>query len=145
MEEQSYKKHTKLVPPFHFFLLPLCLLTFIGAAYNLYLTTAVYHKERRGAVLILMISVAMIMVSFFARVFALGAQDRAIRTEQNFRHFILVGRPMDSRLTQKQIIGLRFASDGEFPALSNKAAAENLSLDDIKKSIKTWRADHERL
>jgi hypothetical protein len=75
----------------------------------------------------------------------LKGQDRVIRAEEKLRHFILTGKPLDARLTTKQIIGLRFASDAEFPELARKAADENLSMDAIKKSVKNWRADHDRL
>ena len=34
MEEQNFKKHTKLVPPFHMFLIPLVFLTLIGSLVN---------------------------------------------------------------------------------------------------------------
>ena len=81
----------------------------------------------------------------FARLFALKAQDRAIRAEENFRHYLLTGKPLDPRITVRQVIGLRFAPDDEFPALAAKAAAEGTSEDDIKKSIKNWKADHYRV
>ena len=83
--------------------------------------------------------------AFYARQFALKAQDRAIRAEENFRHFILTGKPLDSRLRVGQIVGLRFASDEEFPALAAKAAAEGIKGEEIKKLIKTWRGDHHRV
>jgi hypothetical protein len=40
---------------------------------------------------------------------------------------------------------LRFASDAEFTDLARKAADESLSLDAIKKSVKNWRVDSDRL
>jgi hypothetical protein len=76
--------------------------------------------------------------------FALKAQDRAIRAEENFRHYLLTGKPLDSKLTIRQIIGLRFASDEEFPSLAQKAAEEGMSEDDIKKAVKNWRGDYYR-
>ena len=82
---------------------------------------------------------------FFARVFPLKAQDRAIRAEEKLRHYTLTGKPLDPRLTMQQIVGLRFASDAEFPELARKAAEENLSLDAIKRAVKSWRPDHDRL
>ncbi len=51
-----------------------------------------------------------------------------IRAEENFRHFILTGKPLDSRLDMKQIIALRFAEDDEFPELCQKALSENFPL-----------------
>jgi hypothetical protein len=52
---------------------------------------------------------------------------------------------LDPRLTVKQIVALRFASDAEFPALAAKAAADGIDPQAIKQSIRTWRADHDRL
>jgi hypothetical protein len=57
----------------------------------------------------------------------------------------MTGKPLDSRLTIDQIIGLRYASDGEFVALAQRAAGEQLTKDAIKRSVQTWRADHARL
>jgi hypothetical protein len=85
------------------------------------------------------------MLFFFCRIFALKAQDRAIRAEEDLRHFALTGRRIDSGLTIRQIIGLRFASDAEFPELAQKAVREHLSEDAIKRSIKNWRADTYRV
>ena len=86
----------------------------------------------------------MLIVWFYARSFALKAQDRAIRAEENFRHYLATGKPLDSRLTMRQIIGLRFAGDDEFVALAKQAADENLSEKQIKMAIKNWKADNDR-
>jgi hypothetical protein len=77
--------------------------------------------------------------------FALKAQDRAIRAEENLRHFALAGKLLDPRITIWQVIALRFAPDGEFLALAKKAAEEGTAPDDIKKSIQVWRADTYRV
>ena len=45
----------------------------------------------------------------------------------------------------KQIVGLRFASDAEFAELARKAAEGSMPQDEIKKSVKNWRADHDRV
>jgi hypothetical protein len=47
-------------------------------------------------------------------------------------------------LRPKQIVALRFASDGELPALVERAARENLTPDQIKRDVKRWRADNLR-
>ena len=89
--------------------------------------------------------ISLLMLFFYCRIFPLKAQDRAIRAEENLRHYVLTGKLLDPRLTVRQIIGLRFASDAEFITLAQRAAEENLSGDDIKKAIKNWRADNYRL
>jgi hypothetical protein len=144
MPEQSYANHTKIVPPFHIGVLGLLLLTLMGSLVNLYRSVG-DHERIYSASLITALSVALILVALFARVFALGAQDRVIRAEENMRHYLLAGRPLDTRLTVKQIVGLRFASDNEFVALAREAAERGMSQDDIKKAVKFWRADHARL
>ena len=78
-------------------------------------------------------------------VFALKAQDRAIRAEENLRHFILTGKPLDGRLEPLQIVALRFAADDEFPGLAARAAEQSMKPDDIKKAVKYWRADLRRV
>ena len=70
---------------------------------------------------------------FFCRVFALKAQDRAIRAEENLRYFVLTGQLLDPRLGIRQIIALRFAPDDEFVGLAKRAASEQLTEDAIKR------------
>lgn len=144
MAEQSYQNHAQLVKPFHFFLLPVSFLTFIGSMVNLY--RALDHGTGRlSAGLIGALALLMMMAAVFGRVFALKAQDRLIRTEENLRHYLLTGKPLDPRITVDQAIGLRFAPDGEFLPLCERAARENLSRKDIKQAIKVWRVDAYRV
>lgn len=144
MQEQSYAKHAKFVPLFHFVLGPVILVTIIGSLVNLWQSMG-DHQRLYSASLIASLSLAMLVLFVFARNFALGAQDRAIRAEENLRHFTLTGKLLDRRLTLKQIVGLRFASDAEFVELARKAADESMPQDSIKKSVKNWRADYERV
>ena len=81
----------------------------------------------------------------FARLYALKAQDRAIRAEESLRYFILTSKMLPSALKIGQIIALRFASEDEFIALVDKTIAENLSSNEIKTAIKSWKADYNRL
>ena len=143
MPEQSYKNHAKFVPMFHGVLFALIVIAFLGSLVNLYRHIGDDHGRTQVA-LFAVITFAMLLLSFFARIFAMKVQDRAIRAEENLRHFALTGKLLDHRLNIKQIVGLRFASDGEFVDLARKAADEGLSMDDIKKSVKHWRPDHDR-
>ena len=146
MEEQSYANHAKFVPLYHGVLSGLIVLAFLGSLLNLYRRfMQAPHVGRLSAELITLITVAMLIQFLLSRVFPLKAQDRAIRAEENLRHFVLTGKLLDPRLGVKQIVALRFASDAEFEELARRAAAENFSPDMIKKSVRVWRADHYRL
>jgi len=140
MATQSYAKHTQIVPMFHQVLFGLLLLTLIGSVVNLVQSFG-NHDRLYSAALIVVLVVCVVILTFCARIFALKAQDRAIRAEENLRHFALTGKLLDPRLSIRQIIGLRFASDGEFVALAKRAADEKLSPDAIKRAVKDWRAD----
>ena len=144
MQEQSYAKHAKFVPGFHFVLGGIVLATLIGSFVNLWLSLG-DHERIYSASLISAISVAMFLLFGFTRNFAVGVQDRTIRAEENLRHFALTGKRLDPRLTIKQIVGLRFAPDEEFVELARKSAEEGMPQDAIKKSVKKWRADHDRV
>lgn len=141
MKEQNLKNHPRFVPLYHYVASLLILAIFIGSVINLVHST---EATIYSASLISALTVVAALNWAFLRMFALKAQDRAIRAEENFRHFILTGKPHDSRLHLSQIIALRFASDEEFVALSQRAVAENLSNPAIKKEIKNWRGDYHR-
>lgn len=141
MSEQNFKNHTRLVPLYHYVAGMLVILGFGGAIVNLLHADA--HTHYSAALLVVAFFV-LILLFWYARAFALRAQDRAIRAEENFRHYILTGKPFDSKLRMDQIIGLRFASDAEFAGLAKRAVEENLSSKQIKGAIQNWRADHNR-
>jgi hypothetical protein len=142
MKQQSYANHRMFRPMFHYFLFAIVVSTLIGSAINLVKSTGTDNMY--SASLIMAIAVALLFMFFFMRIFALRAQDRAIRAEENLRHFALTGKLLDTRLRMGQIIALRFAPDDEFAVLAKRAADENLSNDEIKRSVKNWRPDHHR-
>jgi hypothetical protein len=141
MSTQNYKNHSRYVPLYHFITPLLILAVLIGSIVNLIHSSA---DNRYSASLITVLTIAVLFVWVFARTFALKAQDRAIRAEENFRFFILTGKPFNSNLKMSQVIALRFASDEELPSLAKKATDENLDTKAIKEAIKNWRADHHR-
>lgn len=143
MSTQNYANHRKYVIGYHFITFTIAFLLLIISIYNFYLAVNGTGDMRYG-VMFLLISFIIISMFFYSRIFALKAQDRAIRAEENFRHYLLTGKIFDSKITLPQILALRFASDEEFTELTKKAAAENLSSDEIKKLIKNWRADNYR-
>jgi len=144
MATQTYANHRQLVPLFHFILLPLLAFTVVGAFVNLYLSLG-DHQRLYSASLIVVLSAATLGLAIQARVFALKAQDRAIRAEENLRHFVLTGKLHDPRLAIGQVIALRFAPDDEVVDLSSRAAEEKMTPEAIKRAVKKWRPDTYRV
>ena len=144
MQPQNYRTHRQFVPLYHFFLYPLILACITASVWIFY--TAFYTLEhgRLIALAIGGLSIAALLLCYYERAFALKAQDRAIRAEENLRHFALTGKLLDNRLSTSQVIALRFASDTEFLILAERAANENLKAEEIKKAIVNWKSDHYR-
>lgn len=143
MSEQNLKNHGRYVPMFHFVAFTAALFPFVIAIIH-FIKALGDGSGRLYAAATVSLTAAVILGLWYARSFALRAQDRAIRSEENLRHFIATGKPLDSRLAMRQIIGLRFAGDDEFVALAKQAADENLSEKQIKMAVKNWKADNDR-
>jgi len=141
MPAQNFKNHSQYVPLFHFVTMPILLMVLIGSIVNLLHSAP---ENVYSASLLVALTIAVLIIAFSARGFALKAQDRAIRAEENFRHYIATGKPLDDSLRMGQIIALRFAGDNEFVALAKKAAAEKMSPKEIKMAINNWKGDHYR-
>ena len=144
MTTQNYANHRQFVPVFHGVLFLLIVLTLIGSCVNLYQSWG-DHERIYSASLIVVLCVCALMLFFFLRVFAMKVQDRAIRAEENLRHFALTGKLLDPRITIRQVVALRFAPDAEFVPLARRAGEESLAPDAIKRAIKIWRVDNDRV
>ncbi|MBK7128623.1 MAG: hypothetical protein IPM74_01405 [Crocinitomicaceae bacterium] len=137
---QNYANHRRFVAGYHIVLYTFLMLILIAGV----VVSIKAPKPMLGA-FILLNGVSLVLITFFARYFALRAQDRAIRTEENFRHYIMTGKPLSSGLRMSQIIALRFAGDDEYLALVERAEKEKLSGNEIKKAIKNWKGDYYRV
>jgi len=135
MAIQNFKNHTKWVPMYHFVLFLLMLTGLVLAI--VYLVKGINLLS----VLFLVLAISVVLGSFFTRIFALKAQDRAIRAEESLRYFSMTGKLLNPSLSMPQIIALRFASDEEFVELTGKALQNNMSAKEIKQAIQHWRAD----
>lgn len=146
MTEQNYQNHSTIHSPktrsqivYYISVVFLTLLAFVK------MYCAITAKNGRlNALLFVLTGIALLSGYFLFRSYALKAQDRAIRAEENLRHFVLTGKLHDRNLKIAQIIALRFAPDEEFVALAESAVKQNMSSADIKKAIKNWKADHHR-
>lgn len=111
-------------------------------------TARAVQAPSTGTVLALLTSVALLVMAYYARVFALTVQDRVIRLEMRLRLKELLPASMHARIndfTRDQLVALRFASDGELPELAEKVLRDNIQdRKAIKLAIKDWQGDYLR-
>ena len=139
---QSFAKHTKWDPMFHFVAFPILLINVIVVGYYL------FRFPGLGGTWLFILSLALLLTAARVRSYATHLQDRIIRLEERVRLQSVLQEPLRSRigeLTDTQFVGLRFASDAELPALVQRALDEKLSRTDIKKAVSDWRPDHSRV
>lgn len=149
-QEQNFANHTRWVPLFHFVALSILLVNLLWRAYYLY--RALHGQWGRlleaNAAVDVLLAVGLALVAFYARVFALAVQDRVIRGEERERLARLLPADWRGRVAEfspGQLIALRFASDGELPALAQKVLQDKITdRTTIKQMVRTWRADHLR-
>jgi len=143
MAEQNFANHVKLVPTFHFFVVPVLILNFAWSLYRL------AHAWFTGDALIqLLTAAALVVLMFNARLFALRVQDRVIRMEERQRMSRLLPEDLKPRIeefTPAQLVALRFAGDAELPGLARKVLNDKLTdRKAIKQMVQNWRADYLR-
>ena len=96
------------------------------------------------SVALLLLSLAVVGLVALIRRYVTRLQDRIIRLEMRLR-LATLGRAADAeRLGMRQLVALRFASDAELPPLLDRALAENLTPDQIKRAVTAWQADNMR-
>lgn len=141
MAEQNFANHTRFVPPYHFFVIPMTVIN---------LGWIIYRVIKTGfsgdGVISILFATAIVLLALFARLFANAVQDRVIRLEERLRFERLLPADLKPRIpefTVNQVVSLRFASDAELPELARKVLAEKLDQRKaIKQLIKTWRPDY---
>jgi len=139
MAQQNFANHAKFVPAFHFFVLPVLLL---NLGWSVYRVVKYFSADTAIGTLT---AVALIVLAFCARLFALTVQDRVIQLEMRLRMQQILPADLKPRIgefTPGQLIALRFASDAELPQLARKALDEHLTdRTTLKKLVQNWQAD----
>jgi hypothetical protein len=139
---QTYKNHARLLPAFHFFVIPVLLITFLNSIRHAYLTPSMSTGWT------VVEAAAILTLAFLARIMAQTVQDRVIRLEMRHRLKDVLPSDLHSRineLTPRQLVALRFASDEEIPALVREILAGRLTTQKaIKKAVKNWQGDYLR-
>ncbi len=145
METQNYKNHIHYYPPHHFFFYGFAGLIFSISIY------ALIKSEEHTLLWALLSAIVFMLVwlSFMLRQhYSLGNQNRIARLELRFRYYTITQKhfeELEHHLSLAQILALRFASNNELVALTERAIKEKLSPDDIKRSIKNWIPDYMRV
>ncbi len=141
-KEQDFKNHGRILPEFHIVGFLLLLANLIWVLYQL-------SRDVNGeAIVQLGLAVALLVMMGSLRSQILTVQDRVIRMEMRLRlaQVLPAGlHPSIARLTHKQLVALRFASDGELQELVRQVLAGDLKTQkDIKSRVKNWQADYLR-
>lgn len=144
METQNYSNHVRYYTPHHFVFYPVVLTCASVSAYLF------FTSERQQLIWLALTAVFLLLaaLSFMMRQhYALNNQNRIVRLEVYYRYFASTGKRLDTLiepLSFGQLAALRFASDEEFVALTERTIKEKLAPDHIKKSIKYWKPDYMR-
>jgi len=139
---QNFKNHSRFDPLFHGFLAPVLIANLVIAIIYL-----VHHPHFHAAWLVVL-SIAAFVLTFKVRTYSLKVQDRVIRLEERLRLEALAPEEWHReiyRLTEDQLIGLRFAADDEVVELAKQALEHRLTRKQIKERIKDWRPDYWRV
>jgi hypothetical protein len=143
MPEQDFAHHTRVVPVYHFFAIPVMVINFVWSLFRL--RTLGFSFAGIFGVLL---AAALVVLVFYARLFPLAVQDRLIRLEERLRCERLLPadlRPRIGEFSADQLVALRFACDAELPLLARKVLDEKLTeRKAIKKLIKNWKPDYQR-
>lgn len=142
-QTQTFASHRRWIPMFHFFALPVLLTNIFVVAYQF------FRDPRLMTGWAAIVAIALFTGILLSRVMPLRAQDRIIRLEERTRLERLLPGDLRGRvaeLSADQLIALRFAPDDEVPDLTRRALNGDLKTrTDIKRAIRSWRADHLRV
>ena len=141
-ETQSLKNHARLDPAYHILLFATYLLNLVYAGFH------VYRQPSLSSGWYVVLSLVAIVPLLKIRTYPLKVQDRVIRLEERLRLQALAPQEWHThlyRLTEDQLIALRFAADDEVVELAKQALEQNLNRKQIKERIRSWRADDWRV
>lgn len=145
MQEQNYNNHRKFYPPHHFIYLPSLLLLEGVGIYKIW-------NDSDNQLIWVLFSIVVFLILYLAIMlrqhYALALQNRIVILEFKQRYFEIFNQRSDEtaeKLRFDQIAALRFAYDDEFKELLYQALHENISGDEIKRSIKKWKPDRLRV
>lgn len=145
MTEQRYGNHVRYYPPHHFIFYPAALVLVIAS-----ICLLIKEPDAKWLwISNIALWIMLIWLSFMVRQhYALTVQNRMVRLELRFRYYVLTQQrlePLEQKLSFRQLAALRFASDEELAERITQTLQENLSPEQIMKSIKKWSPDYMRV
>jgi hypothetical protein len=141
--EQSFANHARRLPPLY---------VAGAAAAVLALGAGLWELVARpspGAAGLVLAALGAGAGIYFARINALVVQTRLVCLEERLRLERLLPAPLAARLPElgtDQLVATRFACDEEVAELVRQVLDEKLtSRNEIKRRVRTWRADWRRV
>ena len=138
-EAQSFRNHAKIVPAFHYVVLPIFAINLVWSIYRM------VHAFSAEAIFSFLMAIAFLLLAFQARIFALTVQDRVIRLEMRLRLHQELPADLPPRIPEfsaGQLVALRFAGEAELPGLARKVLEEKIAdRAEIKKMVRDWQPD----
>lgn len=137
--EQSYANHVRRIPALYW---AASLAILADILWSLWLLV---RMPSVGTAVGLATALALGITLGFARTNALTVQNRIIRLEERLRLERLLPeelKPRIGELSLSQLVALRFAGDAELAELTRQALDGPITdKDEIKKRVRSWRAD----
>ena len=144
MKKQSFKNHIRYYTPHHFIYYPVVMTLLVFSVYFIFTS-----EDKLIWIFISAVFIVLFFLAFMLRQhYALTLQNRIVRLELRYRYFSLTGKRLENfeqRLKDDQLFALRFAPDDELVELIEKTLFANLSGTEIKKAIKNWKGDYNRV
>lgn len=136
---QNFQNHRRFIPLYHFVVFAILVVNAISALVRL------VRIPSWDTGLAFAVSLALLALFSYIRVFVLTVQDRVIRAEMRARLEKILPADLRGRigeLNRDQFVALRFAGDAEMADLVREVLTNKIvNKDEIKKRIKNWEAD----
>ena len=136
---QNYSNHAQYDPIWHFVAVPILTGGFFVAVMH------AFRTPDKDSIWSAIYAFGVLLAVFAARTQTLRVQNRVIRLEMRLRLATVLPAALAGRaaeLTPSQLVGLRFASDAELPALVERCLKGELpSGGTVKKEVRDWQSD----
>lgn len=140
---QSFENHMRWFPLYHFVASPIAILFFVHTLIHAAQDPGLLHAAE------VVFALGLVAAVLSSRLMALTVQNRLVRLEMRLRLKEILPPALIARIPElgtKQLIALRFASDAELPALTERVLKGEFEKPrDIKRAVKDWQPDYLRV